>query len=135
MMKISAAVLSLITLARADIVYENEPIVASEVFDLKFAYNSKVGTGLRNNTKYYCVYRSLWNKQNHPVDYPEKPRISPQVIFSHTKQYTPFLKNREANRGVEVLVEVRCRCFSPCPPVCFFLGISFFNVFLLRRIV
>jgi hypothetical protein len=96
----------LASLVTADIVFENEAIVASDVFDLKYAIKSDVVETSRNATKYYCVFRSLWTEQDHPNDYPDLARYSTPVIFSHTKQYTPFLKNRDANYGVEILAEV-----------------------------
>jgi hypothetical protein len=96
----------LASLATADIVFENEPIVASDVFDLKFALKSEIDENIRNATKYYCIFRSLWTEEDHPNHYPDLARYSTPVIFSHTKQYTPFLMNRDANYGVEILAEV-----------------------------
>jgi len=100
-------VASIVATANADILFDNEEVVVEEVFDLKYALDSDVGLGMPNATKYYCVFRGTWNKDDHPNDYPELARFDPPLMFSHTKAYTPFLKNREANQGVEVIAEVR----------------------------
>ena len=104
-----ATILGLATLCGADILYENDLITPSEVFDLKYALDSGVGWEVFNKTKYYCVFRNLWTPEDHPKDYPDLARWSTPAIFSHSKQYSPFIKNREANYGVEVIAEVRLR--------------------------
>ena len=94
----------------ADIVMENELIISNEVFDLNYAMDSQVeAVRQRNETQMYCIFRSKWTVEDHPEHFPKLARFSTPVLFSHTKQYTPFLKNREANYGVEVLAEV-CMC-------------------------
>lgn len=89
-----------------DIVFENELIKPEEIYDLVVALDSNVSAYTMNDTNYYCVFRSNWNKKNHPADYPDLARYGEQAIFSHTKQYTPYLKNREAPMGVEKVAEV-----------------------------
>ena len=96
--------------AQADIYYENELIRLDEVFDLEFARDSSVWAyenNGRNTSKYYCVFRSNWNKENHPAEYPELARWANPIMFSHTKQYAPYIKNRKAPYGVETIAEVR----------------------------
>ena len=91
----------------SDIVFENELIKSEEIFDLVYAIESNVSANVQNQSKFYCVFRSNWNKANQPEDFPELARWGSPVIFSHTKQYVPFLKNREAPQGVEIVAEVR----------------------------
>jgi len=94
----------------ANIVVENELIDTKEIFDLESARDSSVyawdNNGL-NVSKYYCVFRNNWSADNHPSKYPELTRWSNPVLFSHTKQYAPFLKNKAAPYGVETIAEVR----------------------------
>lgn len=59
------------------------------------------------NTKYYCVFRSTWNAENQPTEYPELARWGNPLMFSHTKQYAPYIKGRAAPYGVEQIAEVR----------------------------
>jgi Spondin_N len=94
----------------ADIVYNNEEIKTEEIFDLDYAKDSEVSVyqndGL-NETYYYCTFRSNWNKENHPSQYPDLARWSSPLMFSHTKQYAPYLKNLKAPYGIEQIAEVR----------------------------
>ena len=108
-MKFLAALVALAATSQADIVYENEVIKASEIFDLDYSLDSSVWAYDQQNknvSKYYCVFRSNWNLENHPADFPELARWANPVLFSHTKEYAPFLKNRGAPNGVETVAEV-----------------------------
>ena len=99
--------LSLYQICNADVVFENEIIKTEEVFDLKYAMDSTIYAGTQNQSKYYCIFRSNWNKNNHPNDYPDGlARFGEQIIVTHTKEYIPYLKNREAPAGVEKIAEV-----------------------------
>ena len=95
--------------ALADIIFENELIKTEEIFDLEYAKDSNVwayeNDGL-NQTKYYCVFRNNWTPKNHPAEYPELARWGTPAIFSHTKQYAPYLKNRAAPIGIQQIAEV-----------------------------
>ena len=93
--------------ATADIVFENEVIKTSEIYDLDYARDSNVWAYEGNQSQYYCVFRSNWNRDNHPVEYPELARWGDPLMFSHTKQHIPYLKNRRAPYGVE-----QGRCFK-----------------------
>jgi hypothetical protein len=59
-----------------------------------------------NRTKYYCVFRNLWDEAHHPKSYPALARWSDPVIYSSTKQYMPWLRNRQTSYGIEKLAEV-----------------------------
>ena len=107
MMKLTTLLLGLASLARADIDIENDLIIAEEIFDLKYALDSDNRWTIGNATKYYCVFRSLWTPEDHPNLYPELAEFASPAVFSHTKAYSPFIKNREANHGVEIIAEVR----------------------------
>lgn len=103
-------VLSLFLLAvpaQADITFGGEEIRLSDIFDLEYAKDSTVNANLRNTSKYYCVFRSNWNAVNHPAEFPELARWGNPVLFSHYKEYAPFLKDRAAPYGVEQIAEVR----------------------------
>jgi len=109
-MKLLLSLLLALPLAvRSDIVVENELIDTKEIFDLEYARDSSVyawdNNGL-NASKYYCVFRNHWTSENQPADYPELARWANPVLFSHTKQYAPFLKNKAAPYGVEAIAEV-----------------------------
>jgi hypothetical protein len=99
--------LLLLAIGRADIVVENELIKQKEIFDLEYARRSKVWMNDANTTKYYCVFRGNWNPTNQPADFPDLARFGNPMLFSHTKDFIPFLKNRAAKYGVEVIAEVR----------------------------
>jgi Spondin_N len=98
----------------ADIVFENEEVKLDEIFDLDYARASNVSTSDDVTTLYYCTFRSNWNAINHPALYPELARWGNPILFSHSKQYAPFIKKRAANAGVELIAEVRCD-FSNLP--------------------
>ena len=99
------AVASLV--ARADIAVENELISTKDVFDLREVVVSDVSAFTRNTTQYYCVFRSLWTREIHPTLYPDKPSYGNPVTYSHTKQFVPFLQDRQATSGLEMVAEVR----------------------------
>ncbi|GAX25699.1 hypothetical protein FisN_14Lh007 [Fistulifera solaris] len=102
----AGALLLATTGIQADIVMENELIISNEVFDLNYAMDSEVeAVRQRNETQFYCIFRSKWTVEDHPEHFPKLARFSTPVLFSHTKQYTPFLKNREANYGIEIIAE------------------------------
>jgi Spondin_N len=103
---LALVVLFVVVPSTADIVVENEPIIYDEIFDLDYAIESDESIYSAKQAKYYCVFRSNWNKENHPADYPKLARWSAPLLYSHTKQYFPALKNKEAPNGVEQLVEV-----------------------------
>jgi hypothetical protein len=109
----AGALLLATTVIQADIVMENELIISNEVFDLNYAMDSEVeAVRQRNETQFYCIFRSKWTVEDHPEHFPKLARFSTPVLFSHTKQYTPFLKNREANYGIEIIAEVSLSCLK-----------------------
>jgi hypothetical protein len=107
MSKLSLLLLATVASSVADIVFENEVIKVAEIFDLDYARASEVSIYEENTTAYYCVFRSHWTSENHPAQYPELARWGDPLMFSHTKQYAPFLKDRKAPSGVEHIAEVR----------------------------
>lgn len=110
------SILSLLLLATAAssisaFVFENEEIKIAEIFDLDYARTSEVSIyDDINTTSYYCVFRSHWTSENHPALYPELARWGNPLMFSHTKQYAPYIKGRAAPNGVEQIAEVRNDC-------------------------
>lgn len=91
----------------ADIVYENEEIKLDEIFDLDYARSGNISIADESfEIQYYCTFRSNWNAENHPALYPTLARWGNPFMFAHTKQYAPFIKNREAPTGVEQIAEV-----------------------------
>jgi hypothetical protein len=107
-MKLSPSVLLVASaqLVVADVVFENELIKPEEIFDLVRANDSAVKALSNNATRYYCIFRSNWSPENHPEEYPQLASWGNPMMFSHTKQYAPFLKNRAAPYGVEQIAEV-----------------------------
>jgi Spondin_N len=100
-------VVTIVAQAAADIIFENEEIKLEEIFDLDYARNGNVSISDSSvTTSYYCTFRSNWNVANHPALYPALARWGNPLMFSHTKQYAPFIKKRAAPSGVEQLVEV-----------------------------
>ena len=101
-----------ITFVRSDIILNNELIETTDVFDLQYALDSNVSAAVpasvNGQAKYYCVYRNNWNKKNHPNYYPTFARIGNPMIFSHTKEYVPFLQKEQAPAAVEKIAEVSC---------------------------
>lgn len=90
-----------------NIVYNNDLIKTNEIFDLVYAKDSEVLSSAQNQTKYYCVFRSSWNPVNQPTNYPKLARWGDPLMFSHTAQYYPFIKDRAATNGVQHIAEVR----------------------------
>lgn len=86
---------------------KNKTKQTTDIFDLDFALGSSVPVNAITPivTKYYCIFRSNWNGVNHPALYPELARWANPVLFSHTKQFTPFLMNSEASYGVKKIAE------------------------------
>jgi Spondin_N len=117
---LALAVVFAVVPSAADIVVENEPIVYDEIFDLEYAIEGVDSIYSERVAKYYCVFRSNWSKENHPAEFPQSARWSAPLLFSHTKQYYPALKNKEAPNGVEQLVEVRYFFPFGCTPLIIF---------------
>ena len=93
-----------IGLIHADIILENEVIKVAEIFDLEYAKDSNVWAyenNGHNQSKYYCTFRSNWNANDHPAEYPKLARWGEPLLFSHTKQHIPYIKGRRAPYGVE----------------------------------
>ena len=99
-------VASVCATAHADILFGNERFNVEEVFDLKYAFDSDVELGVPNATKYYCVLRGTWNKEDHPSTYPSLARFDTPLMLSYMKAYTPFLMDREASQGMKMIAEV-----------------------------
>lgn len=91
----------------ADIVLTSDRIDAKDSYKLKYALQSRVPSTISNTTKYYCVFRSLWNSDDHPRDFPENAVAASPILMSHTKEFSPFVKNRTVNAGMMKLAEVR----------------------------
>lgn len=99
-----ASLLSLST-TRADIVVENDLIKPEEIYDFVVLQDSQHYWLARNVTKYYCIMRGLWNPQNHPAKYPQLARMSNPMIYSGSKEFRPWLLNRQTTWGVEKVAE------------------------------
>jgi hypothetical protein len=102
-------IFSLAALARyaaADIVVENEIFNPDDVFDFVNSEDSLEDWKSLNTKKYYCTYRNLWTKIDHPVDYPQFARLSNYIMYSSTSGFLPWLKTRATTVGVETLAEV-----------------------------
>jgi hypothetical protein len=90
----------------ADIVVENDLIIPEEIYDFVYSTDSDVWWRTTNATRYYCIFRSLWTKMEHPKEYPLAARWSDIVMYSTTKYYRPWLKNRATTLGIETIAEV-----------------------------
>lgn len=95
-----------------EFVPDTEQVEPSEIFDLVDTNTSTVRESDSNTKYYYCIFRSLWTDTDHPTDYPDRPRYTPPVLFSHTKQYAPFVQNRQASSAVEGYAKVRHNCVA-----------------------
>ena len=99
----------------ADITVENDLIKPEEIYDLVYSADSKVWWRSQNATRYYCVFRNLWTKERHPKEYPKAARWSNIAMYSGTKEFRPWLKNRATTLGVEKIAEVcSFTCGFPC---------------------
>jgi hypothetical protein len=97
----------LVLLTSGDIYYENELIKPDEIFDTVQLLDSDTSWQAQNVTRYYCVFRGLWDKTRQPALFPDLARFSSPLIYSGNKQYIPWLKNRATTLGVEKYAEVR----------------------------
>jgi hypothetical protein len=97
----------LLTVVTADIVVENDMIIPEEIYDFLYSTDSTVWWQSTNATKYYCIFRNMWTKAHHPKEYPANARWGNVVMYSTTKQFRPWLKNRATTAGIETLAEVR----------------------------
>jgi Spondin_N len=95
--------------AKADIVVENDLIDPKEIYDFVALQDSEHWWMSGNVTKYYCIMRGLWNPQNHPAEFPQLARFSNPLMYSSTKQFLPWLRNRATTYGVEKVAEVCSR--------------------------
>jgi hypothetical protein len=69
--------------------------------------NNNASQLVQNNTQYYCVFRSLWTPEHHPVDFPDKAQWSSPVLLSHAKRFIPFEENKTTTLGVQRIAQVR----------------------------
>jgi hypothetical protein len=100
------------TAVHADIVVENDLIIPAEIYDFTYSTSSTQWWQSTNHTKYYCVFRNTWTIKNHPYEYPKAARWSNIMVYSSTKEYRPWLKNRATTLGIKTLVEVSKRAVS-----------------------
>lgn len=108
MARLFLLLLAIVASNASDYVFVNEEIKLADIFDLDYARSSKVSIyDDINTTSYYCVFRSHWTSENHPALYPELARWGNPIMYSHTKQFYPFLKGLKAPSGVEQIAEVR----------------------------
>jgi hypothetical protein len=91
--------------AAADIVIDNEIIKPEDIYDFVTEDSQEDWKSL-NTKKYYCTYRNLWTKIDHPKDYPKFARLSNLIMYSSTTGFLPWLKTRQTTLGVETLAEV-----------------------------
>jgi Spondin_N len=115
--------LLLVVLAKftlADIVVNNELIKPAELYDTVTELDSKVFWQTPNVTKYYCIFRGTWDKKSHPQAYPKLARWSNQLIYSGTKQFLPWMKDRATTWGVEKIAEVGPFFHYSCCEICRF---------------
>lgn len=90
-----------------DITITNDLIKPEEIYDFVYSTDSDVWWRSQNVTKYYCVFRSLWTAERHPSDFPKAARWTNNVLYSTTKDWRPWLKNRTTTVGIETIAEVR----------------------------
>jgi hypothetical protein len=90
----------------ADIVVENEIFNPDDIYDFVTSDDSAEDWKSLNTKKYYCTYRNLWSKIDHPHDYPQFARLSDFVMYSSTTGFLPWLVKRQTTVGVETLAEV-----------------------------
>jgi hypothetical protein len=102
-------ILTLVALAgyaAADIVVENEIFNPDDIYDFVTSDDSAEDWKSTNTKKYYCTYRNLWSKIDHPYDYPQFARLSDFILYSSTTGFLPWLIARQTTVGVETLAEV-----------------------------
>jgi hypothetical protein len=92
--------------AAADIVVENEIFNPDDIYDFVTSEDSEEDWKSENTKKYYCTYRNLWSKVDHPKDYPQFARLSDFILYSSTTGFLPWLVQRQTTVGVETLAEV-----------------------------
>ena len=61
-----ASLFALARVLRADIVVVNDLIKPEDVYDFTYSTDSDIWWRSQNATKYYCIFRSTWDKENHP---------------------------------------------------------------------
>jgi hypothetical protein len=92
--------------AAADIVVDNEIYNPDDIFSFITSEDSAEDWKSTNTKKYYCTYRNLWTKIDHPQEYPQFARLSDYIMYSSTTGYLPWLIGRQTTVGVETLAEV-----------------------------
>jgi hypothetical protein len=76
------------------------------VVDFVYSTDSDEWWRSENTKKYYCMYRNLWTKVDHPAKYPRFARLSDVIMYTSTTGFTPWLKCKRITAGIESLVEV-----------------------------
>jgi hypothetical protein len=92
--------------AVADIVVDNEILDPKAIYDFITSDDSAEDWKSTNTKKYYCTYRNLWTKIDHPNEYPQFARLSDFILYSSTTGFLPWLIGRQTTVGVETLAEV-----------------------------
>jgi hypothetical protein len=92
--------------AAADIVVDNEILDPTAIYDFVTSDDSAEDWKSTNTKKYYCTYRNLWSKIDHPQDYPQFARLSDFILYSSTTGFLPWRIGRQTTVGVETLAEV-----------------------------
>jgi hypothetical protein len=97
---------ALASYAAADIVVDNEILNPDDIYDFVTSDDSAEDWKSTNTKKYYCTYRNLWSKIDHPHEYPQFARLSGFILYSSTTGFLPWLIGRQTTVGVETLAEV-----------------------------
>ena len=106
MTKLALLLLTLAVPVSANIVYDNAVIKVTDIFDLVYARDSNVSSTEQTTPEYYCIFRSNWNTDNDPAEYPDLARWGNPLMFSHTNQHVPFIKDKSATAGVKLIAQV-----------------------------
>ena len=104
-MRLSLLLLSLSPVL-SDIIFGGELIKPEEVFDTVTLLDSNTWWLSENTTKYYCIFRGMWDDIRQPHDYPKLARWSTPALFSSNKEYMPWRLDRATTWGVEKVAEV-----------------------------
>ena len=68
--------------------------------------HSNINQHYLGDLRYYCTFRGKWNKERHPVDFPQSASWSAPVIVSHSKDWRMWTGTETVTAGVEYMAEV-----------------------------
>jgi len=66
---------------------------------------SNINQHYPGDLRYYCTFRGKWNRERHPLDFPQSASWSAPIMISHSKDWRMWTGTETVTAGVEYMAE------------------------------